>query len=127
KIADILQARGQLDDALRINEERLPVFEHLGDPIGKAHVFYSMAQIELDRKQYPEATSHLAEAFQLVSQVGYLDGVVGVGLLLGQLLCAGGMRKEGHHVLIQVRDGKHKMGQDTSDVEALLEQCPPEE
>jgi hypothetical protein len=32
KIADILQARGQLDEALRIRtEEELPVYERLGD------------------------------------------------------------------------------------------------
>src|SRR5271168_2430301 len=32
KIADILQARGQLDEALKIrNEEELPVYERLGD------------------------------------------------------------------------------------------------
>ena len=32
KIADILQARGQLDEALKIRtEEQLPVFERLGD------------------------------------------------------------------------------------------------
>ena len=32
KIADILQARGELDEALRIRrEEELPVYERLGD------------------------------------------------------------------------------------------------
>ncbi len=32
KIAEILQARGELDEALRIRrEEQLPVFERLGD------------------------------------------------------------------------------------------------
>jgi phosphopentomutase len=37
KIADILQARGQLDEALRIHQkELLPVFEHLGDVRSKA-------------------------------------------------------------------------------------------
>jgi hypothetical protein len=31
RIADILQARGQLDEALKIRNEQLPVFEQLGD------------------------------------------------------------------------------------------------
>ena len=31
KIADILQARGQLDEALKIRKEELPVYERLGD------------------------------------------------------------------------------------------------
>ena len=36
-IADILQARGQLDEALKIrNEEQLPVYERLGDVHARA-------------------------------------------------------------------------------------------
>jgi hypothetical protein len=36
RIADILQARGQLDEALRIRqEEELPVYERLGDVRGQ--------------------------------------------------------------------------------------------
>jgi hypothetical protein len=37
KIADILQARGELDEALRIRrEEELPVYDRLGDVRSKA-------------------------------------------------------------------------------------------
>jgi phosphopentomutase len=37
RIADVLQARGQLDEALRIRqEEELPVYERLGDVRAKA-------------------------------------------------------------------------------------------
>ena len=39
KMAHILQARGQLDEALRIRkEEELPVYERLGDVRGRAFV-----------------------------------------------------------------------------------------
>ena len=31
RIADILQARGELDEALRIRREQIPVYERLGD------------------------------------------------------------------------------------------------
>jgi hypothetical protein len=46
KIADILQARGQLDEALRIHqEEALPVYERLGDMRSKAFTMGKIAGI----------------------------------------------------------------------------------
>jgi hypothetical protein len=49
KIADILQARGQLDEALRIrNEDQLPVYERLGDVrsllVGRANLAMTLLQ-----------------------------------------------------------------------------------
>jgi hypothetical protein len=45
-IADILQARGQLDEALRIyQEEALPVFKRLGDLRSKAITMGKIADI----------------------------------------------------------------------------------
>jgi phosphopentomutase len=45
-IADILQARGQLDEALRIyKEEALPVFKRLGDLRSKAITMGKIADI----------------------------------------------------------------------------------
>jgi esterase/lipase superfamily enzyme len=49
KIADILQARGQLDEALKIrNEEQLPVYERLGDVrsllVGRANLAINLLQ-----------------------------------------------------------------------------------
>ena len=46
KIADVLQARGQLDEALRIRqEEELPVYERLGDVRSKAITMGKIADI----------------------------------------------------------------------------------
>jgi phosphopentomutase len=46
QIADILQARGQLDEALRIyQEEALPVFKRLGDLRSKAITMGKIADI----------------------------------------------------------------------------------
>jgi len=56
KIADILQARGQLDEALRIRqEEQLPVFERLGDVRSKAVTMGKIADILRARGQLDEA------------------------------------------------------------------------
>ncbi|MDP2222742.1 MAG: tetratricopeptide repeat protein, partial [Hydrogenophaga sp.] len=56
KIANILQARGQLDEALRIRqEEQLPVFERLGDVRSKAVTMGKIANILQARGQLDEA------------------------------------------------------------------------
>ena len=54
--ADILQARGQLDEALRIRrEEELPVYERLGDVRSKAITMGQIADIHEARGQLDEA------------------------------------------------------------------------
>ena len=56
KIADILQARGQLDEALRIRrEEELPVYERLGDVRSTAVTMGKIADILQARGQLDEA------------------------------------------------------------------------
>ncbi len=56
RIADILQARGQTDEALRIRqEEQLPVFERLGDVRSKAVTMGQIADILQARGQTDEA------------------------------------------------------------------------
>jgi tetratricopeptide (TPR) repeat protein len=55
-IADILQARGQVDDALRIyREEQLPAYERLGDVRAKAVTMGQIADIVQARGQLDEA------------------------------------------------------------------------
>ncbi len=56
KIADILEARGDLDEALRIrNEEQLPVFEKLGDVRARAVTMGKIADILEARGDLDEA------------------------------------------------------------------------
>jgi tetratricopeptide (TPR) repeat protein len=56
QIADIFQARGQLDEALRIRrEEALPVYERLGDVREKAVTMGQIADIFQARGQLDEA------------------------------------------------------------------------
>ena len=55
-VADILQARGQLDEALKIrNEEVLPAMERLGDVQGRAMTMGHIADILQARGQLDEA------------------------------------------------------------------------
>ena len=54
--ADVLQARGELDEALRIRrEEQLPVYERLGDVRAKAVTQGKIADVLQDRGELDEA------------------------------------------------------------------------
>ena len=56
KIADIMQLRGQLDEALKIrNEEELPVYERLGDARERAVTMGKIAEILQAHGQLDEA------------------------------------------------------------------------
>jgi tetratricopeptide (TPR) repeat protein len=55
-IADVLEARGELDEALRIRrEEQLPVYERLGDVRGKAVTLGQIADVLQARGELDEA------------------------------------------------------------------------
>jgi predicted Zn-dependent protease len=111
KIADVLQARGELEEALRIRrEEELPVYERLGDVDGIAHVHWAMAQIWLRQKKLKEAFEALAKSYDLNLKLGRLDGICMVGLDLGQLLLGAGKKKEAATILRRSRDGFQKLG-----------------
>ena len=67
KIADILQARGQLDEALRIRQhEELPVYERLGDVRSKALTWWQIGRqrwaTDREGRQEAEALFHAALA-----------------------------------------------------------------
>ncbi|MGF1640345.1 MAG: hypothetical protein ACFCUO_05300, partial [Rhodospirillales bacterium] len=56
KIADVLQARGELDEALRIRrEEELPVYERLGDVRERAVTLGRIADVLQARGELDEA------------------------------------------------------------------------
>lgn len=72
QIADVLQARGDLDEALRIRrEEELPVFERLGGR-GLCVSLANLAVLLIERGRHgdaAEARRHLVRAAALASQM----------------------------------------------------------
>ena len=71
KIADILQARGQLDEALRIyREEALPVFERLGEEPSRFQVLHRLGMITLKLDKHEEARHYLTEAAASCARIG---------------------------------------------------------
>ena len=62
KIADILQAHGQLDEALKIRtDEELPVYERLGDVRSRAVTMAWIANIHRARNDHESAVRVLRE------------------------------------------------------------------
>ncbi len=101
KIADILQAQGELDAELEMHLSRLPDAQERQDADSIAHIRYScagirLARIDHERGELQVIYDELAEAFSIMMQTGRADWIGGIGLLLGQVLA---MAKQTHEVL----------------------------
>ena len=115
--ADILQARGQLDEALRIRlEEELPVYEKLGDVREKAVTHFQIASLRLDRNEQQTEEGFVAifeslrEAFDIAAQMRIPDGVSAVGPLYAQILAMGQAFAPALAVLAQVDEACAVLG-----------------
>lgn len=92
KIADILQARGELDEALRIRrQDQLPVFERLGDVRSKVVTMGKIADILQARGELDEALRiRRQDVLPVLERLGGRDLVVGL-VNLGVLLIQHGL------------------------------------
>jgi hypothetical protein len=63
------------------------------------------------QRQLPQAAEHLARSYAIFTQIGRLDGICMVGMVLGQILCAMGKKSEGLQILRRSRDGFLQLGQ----------------
>ena len=129
KIADILFARGQLDEALALHEANAKAYEALGDGDGIANVRFRTAQIRLSRGDHQtqglqQIHDDLAESFAILTRMGRADGIGHVGLLLAQVLAAGGHPDRAGEVLDQAEAAFVTLGQEAGakQVRTLREQ-----
>jgi len=105
KVADILEARGALDEALRIRrEEQLPVYERLGDVRSRAVTLYKIAgalfEAEgLDDARASEIHAAASEAFAIARRLKLADGVAHMGTLLARILGRAGRITEALQIL----------------------------
>ena len=92
KIADILQQRGDTEEALRIHlEECLPTALQMKDSDMIAHIRFSCAALRLRRRGLEQGEAEtiiqeLSESFMLNMKLQRVEGVAVVGFLLGRLL-----------------------------------------
>ncbi len=94
-----------------MREEGLATGRRLGDIDGIAASLWSIAQIELERKQFERALPRLSEAWRLVVKLGRPDGIAAIGGVLGQFLAGADLLDEARNVLGQAAVAYRKLGQ----------------
>ncbi|MGF3024799.1 hypothetical protein ACQVP2_18495 [Methylobacterium aquaticum] len=131
-MADILFARGDLDDALRIRrEEELPVYERLGDLVGLCNVRFNLAQLRLaqgvtDQESAQDVMENLAEAYRLAEHLGHAEAIAAIGALFGQVLSQAGAQTEAVTVLARAASAHRKLGREAqaAEIDALIAALP---
>ncbi|BAJ27690.1 MULTISPECIES: CHAT domain-containing protein [Kitasatospora] len=103
QIADTLHQRGQVDEAEELQLKRLRVNEKLRDIDGIAAANWSLAQIDLGRRDLHAAAPRLVTSFRYFLELQRPDGVAAVGIILGQLMLAAGARAQARQVLQECR------------------------
>ncbi|MBF0293944.1 MAG: hypothetical protein HQL96_02055 [Magnetococcales bacterium] len=114
QIADILQARGDLDGALHLQQERLPVAEQMGDIESMAHILFSMALIKLQKgidslETQQGVMAELSKAWELAYRLGRADFIGFIGMTYGNLLAQTGQHAEARRVLEEARKAFAKL------------------
>ncbi|MFZ1416100.1 MAG: tetratricopeptide repeat protein [Defluviicoccus sp.] len=126
QIADILQARGQLDEALRIRkEEQLPVYERLGDVRERAVTMGQIADILQARGQLDEALRiRMEEQLPVYERLGDVrELLVGRANLAQMLLIRNTKddRPEAHRLLCLALADARRLGlPEAAQIERLL-------
>ena len=111
KIADILQARGQLDDALNTLNETLPVYEKLGDVREKAVTERKIADILIARGQLDEGLKVLQErCIPPMEKIGAIRDVAVFQGIVADILQARGQLDDALNTLNETLPVYEKLG-----------------
>ncbi len=116
RIADILRARGELDEALRIRrEEELPVYDRLGDVRGRMVTLYKIAASLFGMRGLDDARAWViydaaSEAFAVARRMNLADGIAHTGVLLARVLLKAGRSSEAVLVLDEAEAAFARLG-----------------
>lgn len=116
--ARILTDKGQVDDALKLHQERLAVYEALGDRRERAVTLYDVAGIHLSRKDVATALPLLRESYQILLALSDAYGTAFVGRSLAGVLLQIGAKKDAEPVVARASEALIKIGR-PADAEAL--------
>ncbi|MBF0584800.1 MAG: tetratricopeptide repeat protein [Magnetococcales bacterium] len=113
-IADILQRQGRLDEALRMQEERLALAIAENDPASHASALFALAHSRLEKGSMDPGDlnlvlDQLTQSFAIVTRIGQTKGIAAVGLLLGEILVRLGQPQEALTVLQQSETACQKL------------------
>jgi len=115
KIADILQARGELDEALRIREEEeLPVYERLGDVREKSVALFKIGTTDARKGDRDRALEQVRQAFDIAAACSFADGIGHVGLEYGRMLLERHRDQEAAQVLMAAVKAFERLGNEAS-------------
>ena len=97
QIADILQQRGETDEALRIRrEEQLPVYERLGDVRERAVTMGKIADILQQRGETDEALRiSIEDCLPSAQRIGDIDAIAHIRFSCARLRLARGGLEQG--------------------------------
>jgi hypothetical protein len=129
QIADILQARGQLDEALRIRtEEQLPVYERLGDVRSAAVTRGKIADILAIRGQLDEALRiRTAEELPVYERLGDVHSLLICRAKIALTLLARGRaddREQANSLLcLALAAARHLRLPEAGQIELILQQA----
>jgi tetratricopeptide (TPR) repeat protein len=118
KIADILLQKGDPIAARHLQEERLETHQQMADSDGTANALWNLAQIDLAERKIGDAVPRIVEAYNINSKLGRADGIAVVGMVLGQILAAGGQLEAARLVLQRSAEMFLKLGQEKHAEEA---------
>jgi hypothetical protein len=112
QIADILQARGDLDEALRIRrEEQLPVYEKLGDIRERAVTILKIALVEAGQGKPAEADRIFeTECIPVFERLGARVDLAMARFLHAQIKAALGRDGEARALAVRALDDAEKLG-----------------
>ncbi|WP_158046392.1 hypothetical protein [Skermanella pratensis] len=114
-IADILQGRGEHEEALRIRiKEALPIHRQMGDIYSIAYVLYRCAMLRIkcgvsDQEDLKIIADEVTESFAISRHLGQADFLAETGFYFGQLLAASGNREAGLTVLDEAAVAAEKL------------------
>ena len=101
KIAEIMQMRGELDDALRILNEQLPVFEELGDVRSRALTQDRITAILQQRGQFDDAIRILNEQLLVFEKLGDVRSQATTRIRIANVLNDRGQLDDAMRILAQ--------------------------
>lgn len=108
KIAYILNARGQLDEALAAYGEKHRLAVQCGDTVEQTHALFRAAGVCLAQSSAPSSSKHeeartmLADALRLSLEVGRVDAIVAIAAELARVLAEATKRNEAIELLNSV-------------------------
>jgi hypothetical protein len=127
KIAGIKNDMGKVHEALKLGNIKLMLFHEFGDTEPKAKALWDTAKVEIENRLLHDAYKHLEKSYSIYMELLntstlHLKSACSVGLLMGYMLCAAGLKDKGLEILNFSIEGFKKLGENklVQRVEAMI-------